>query len=168
MSLGQPTSIMAISLTKVNKLQDRPSLADAPKKHINLWEFIRSQEGGWMWEDIDFTQDTTQDLRWVAEGIQNNTLVRTTNGSYNRKQATDLSGVGWIIFCTRTSLHMSGMFWEKSPSASLFRAEMLGLCALHLLARAVADFFGKGQWASVLMCNNKQALDLSLHHWRRI
>jgi hypothetical protein len=28
-----------------------------------------------MWDDIDFTQDTTQDLKWVAEGMQNNTLV---------------------------------------------------------------------------------------------
>ena len=47
-----------------------------------------------MWEDIDFMQDTTHDLRWVAEGIQNNTLVWTTDKSYIRKWATDLSGVG--------------------------------------------------------------------------
>jgi hypothetical protein len=132
---------MAISLTKVNELQDGPSFADAPKKHINFWEFIQSWEGGWMWEDIDFTQDTTQDLRWVAEGMQNNTLVWTTNRSYNSKRVTDLSGMGWIIFCSRTGLFMTGAFWEKPPSASLFRAEMLGLCTLHLLVQAVAEFF---------------------------
>jgi hypothetical protein len=91
-----------------------------------------------MWEDIDFMQDTTQDPRWVAEGVQNNTLVWTTEGSYDRKQATDLSGMGWIIFCTRTGLHMTGIFWEKSPSARSFRAKMLGLCALHPLTWAVA------------------------------
>ncbi len=94
-----------------------------------------------MWEDIDFTQDTTQDLRWVAEGMQNNTLVWTTNRSYNSKRVTDLSGMGWIIFCSRTGLFMTGAFWEKPPSASLFRAEMLGLCTLHLLVQAVAEFF---------------------------
>ncbi len=121
-----------------------------------------------MWDDIDFTQDTTQDLKWVAEGMQNNTLVWTTDGSYNRKQAADLSGVGWIIFCKRIGLRMTGTFWEKYPSASLFRAEMLRLCCLHLLARTVAEFFGIGQWAAVLSCNNKRALELSSNHCRRI
>jgi hypothetical protein len=121
-----------------------------------------------MWEDIDLTQDTTQDLRWVAEGMQKNTLVWTTDGSYDRKRATDLSGVGCIIFCTGTGLCMTGMFWKKTPSDSLFRVEMLGLCALHLLAWVVAGFFGIGQWASVLPCDNKQALELSSHHWQRI
>jgi hypothetical protein len=38
---------------------------------------------------------------------------------------------------------MIGTFWEKSPSTSLFKAEMHGLCALDLLARVVSgcDFF---------------------------
>jgi hypothetical protein len=100
--------------------------------------------------------------------MQNNTLVWTTDGSYDRKQAADLSGVGWIIFCKRTCLQMTGTFWEKSPSGSSFRAEMLGLCCLHLLARAVAEVFGIGQWAAVLLCNNKRALELSSNHHRRI
>jgi hypothetical protein len=99
-----------------------------------------------MWDDIDFVQETTQDLKWVAEEMQNNTLVWTTDRSYNRKLAANLSGMCWIIFCKRTGLGMTGMFWEKSPSASLFRAEMLGLCCLHLLARAVAEVFGTGPW----------------------
>ena len=121
-----------------------------------------------MWEDIDFTQETTQDLKWVAEGMKNNTLVWTTDGSYNRKQVADLSAVGWIIFCKRTGLQMTGTFWEKSLSGSSFRAEMLGLCCLHLLAKVVAEFFGIGQWAAVLSCDNKRALELSSNHCRRI
>jgi hypothetical protein len=138
--LGRPTSVRAILSTKVTKLQDGPSLVNASQKHNNYWELICSWGGGWMWEDIDFTQETTQDLKWVAEGMKNNTLVWTTDGSYNRKRVADLSAVGWIIFCKRTGLQMTGTFWEKSPSASSFRAEMLGLCCLHLLARGVADF----------------------------
>jgi hypothetical protein len=63
---------------------------------------------------------------------------------------------------------MTGTFWGKSPSASLFRAEMLGLCCLHLLARAVAEFFGTGQWEAFISCNNKRALELSSNHWQRI
>jgi hypothetical protein len=64
---------------------------------------------------------------------------------------------------------MTGTFWEKSPSASLSRVEMLGgLCCLHLLARGVAKFFDLGQWAAILSCNNKRALELSSNHCRRI
>jgi hypothetical protein len=91
-----------------------------------------------------------------------------TDGSYSRKRAADLSGVGWIIFCKRTGLQMTGTFWEKSPSASSFRADMLGLACLHLLARAVVEFFNLGQWAAVILCDNKKALELSLNHRRRI
>ena len=63
---------------------------------------------------------------------------------------------------------MTGTFWEKSPSASSFRAEMLGLACLHLLARAVAEFFAIGHWTAVISCDNKKALELSSHHRRRI
>jgi hypothetical protein len=83
MPLGRPTSVRAISLTKVNKLQDGPSFVDASQKHNNFWQSICSWGGSWMWDDIDFMQDTTQDLKWVAEGMQNNTLVWTTDGSYD-------------------------------------------------------------------------------------
>jgi hypothetical protein len=91
-----------------------------------------------------------------------------TDGSYDRNWAANLSGVGWIIFCKRTGLCMTGTFWEKSPSASSFRVEMLGLCCLHLLARAAAEFFGIGQWKVVISCDNKRALELSSNHQRRI
>ncbi len=38
---------------------------------------------------------------------------------------------------------------------------MLGLCALHLLARAVAEFYQIQGWQATLCCDNKQALELS-------
>jgi hypothetical protein len=45
---------------------------------------------------------------------------------------------------------------------------MLGLCALHLLAQAVVEFYKVDKWAAILCCNNKRALKLSSHHRRRI
>jgi hypothetical protein len=81
MLLGCPTSVRAILLTKVNKLQEGPSFANATKEYTNFWDFIQSWGGNWMWDDIDFAQETTQDLKWVSEGMQNNTLVWTTDGS---------------------------------------------------------------------------------------
>ncbi len=112
MLLRHPTFVRAISLTKVNKLQEGPSFANATKEYTFFGDCIQSWGGSWMWDDIDFVQETTQDLKWVAEGMQKNTLVLTTDRSYNRKRAADLSGVGWIIFCKRTGLRMTGTFWE--------------------------------------------------------
>ncbi len=93
-----------------------------------------------MWEGIEEDQATKEDVTWIAEGMKINTLIWVTDGSYNRKKAKDLSGVGWIIFCTKTGLQLTGTFWEKSNTASSYQAEMLGLCALHLFTQAVAEF----------------------------
>jgi hypothetical protein len=73
--------------------------------------------------------------------MANNSLVWVTDGSYDRKKAIDLCGVEWIIFCTKTGFHLTGTFWEKSTLASSYRAEMLRLCTLHLLAWAVVEYY---------------------------
>ena len=84
-----------------------------------------------MWENIDDSQQSKHNLLWLAEGMKSNTLTWVTDGSYDRKQAADLCGVGWIIFCSKTGIRLTGTFWERSQSASSYRAEMLGLCSLH-------------------------------------
>jgi hypothetical protein len=117
-----------------------------------------------MWEGIETGQGLPYDMSWVAEGMKNHTLIWVTDGSYNRKKAIDLCGVGWIIFCTKTGFRLTGTFWEQSNSASLYRAEMPGLCALHLLAQAVAEFYKIKGWSAILCCNNKRALELSSQH----
>jgi hypothetical protein len=95
-------------------------------------------------------------------------LTWTTNGSYGSKRAQDLSGVGWIIFCNTTGWTITGSFWERSLMANSFRAEMLDLCTLHLLAWAIAEYYGVERWSSTMCCYNKRALLLSSHHKRRI
>ena len=91
-----------------------------------------------------------------------------TDGSYDRKKAVDLCGVGWIIFCTNMDFRLTGTFWERSPLASLYRAELLGLWALHLFAQALAEFYKVVGWTAMLCCDNKRALEVSSHHTCRI
>ncbi len=55
-----------------------------------------------MQEGINATQRTKEDTTWIAEGMQEGTLIWTTDGSYNRKRAADLLGVSWIIFWKQT------------------------------------------------------------------
>jgi len=51
-----------------------------------------------MWESIDDSQQSKHNLLWLVEGMKFNTLTWVTDGSYDRKRAADLCGVGWVIF----------------------------------------------------------------------
>jgi hypothetical protein len=121
-----------------------------------------------MWEDIHNSQETKEDTTWIAAGMKTGTLIWTTDRSYNRKRATNLSGVRWIIFCRKSGLRLTGMFWEKSPLTSSVCAKMLGLCALHLFACTIAEFHHVTKWTATMSCNNKCSLELSPHHQGRI
>ncbi len=99
-----------------------------------------------MWEDINDSQATKADTLWIAEGLKAGSLIWATDGSYNRKQSADLSGVGWIIFCKKTGFQLTGSFWETSLTASSFRVEMLGLCALHLLVCTITEYHNVSAW----------------------
>ncbi len=93
------------------------------------------------WPDHEDGQITKHDLLWLIQGMTSGSLIWVTDGSYDRKRAPVISGVGWIILCTHTGKRLVGSFWEKSSSASSYRAELLGLCSLHLLALALSEFF---------------------------
>ncbi len=91
-------------------------------------------------------------------------LTWTTNRSYDRMRAQDLSGGGWIIFCNTTGWKITESFWEKLSTANSFCAKMLGLCALHLLAGAISEYYGEERWSSTMCHDNKHALLLFSHH----
>ncbi len=158
---GAPTSVVNFTNTNVNKLNKGDPLAKRPRLPTDFWEFLNTWGGTWMWKSIDKSQQTKHNLTWLVEGMKSNTLIWVTDGSYNRKRAADLCGVGWIIFCNKTGLWLTGTFWERSPAASSYRAEMLGLCALHLFARALSEFDKIQVWKATAGCNNKRALKQS-------
>jgi hypothetical protein len=107
-------------------------------------------------------------LSWLVQGMKSNTLLWVTDGSYDRKRAPVLSRVGWIIFCQHTGKHLVGSFWEKSSSASSYRAELLRLCSLHILALALSKFYKISDWKATLYCDNLRALQLSSQERRHI
>ncbi len=165
---GIPTSIIRISESKMNKLQEGSLPPPTTEYSTPFWEFIDTWGGNCMGRNINTGDKRKDNLQWVADGMTVGTLIWTTDGSYNRKRAADLLRVGWIIFCKAIGQQITGSFWEHSITASLFRAEMLGLCSLHLLARALAEYNDLGRWLAMMCCNNKQALLLSSHHKGRI
>jgi hypothetical protein len=124
---GVPTLVVNIAESRVNKLHEGPPPITMADGLTSFWNFINSWGGIWMWRDISNTDKPKDDTQWVTDGMTAGTLIWATDGSYNRKQAADLLGVGWIVFCTATGQRLTGSFWEQSTTASLFRAEMFGL-----------------------------------------
>jgi hypothetical protein len=155
---GTSTSVLTYTNTKVNKLNEGAPFAKEPLLPTDFWEFLDTWGGKWMWESIDDSQQSKHNLSWLVEGMKLNTLTWVTDGSYDRKRAADLCGVGWVIFCSKTGLRLTGTFWKRSPSASSYRAEMLGLCCLHLLARGISEFYQIQEWEATLSCDNFQAI----------
>jgi hypothetical protein len=102
-----------ISDSKANKLQEGPPPLATPDAHTPFWTFIAAWGGrNWMWGDIDNSDTLKDNIQWVMDRMIAGTLIWTTNGSYDRNQAADLSGVGWIIFCKANGQRITGSFWE--------------------------------------------------------
>ena len=128
---GLPISVAGLAKQQVVKLSTA---------HIRFWDFLYSWGGTWMWEVMEYGKDTPVDIQWLVDGLCNGTSIWATDGSYDRKKAADLCGLGWMVYCTNTGFRVTGTFWERSTSASLYRAELLGLCALHLFSQALAEY----------------------------
>ena len=167
-AIGHPVSVHGLDTSLVYKLAPGPSLANEPTAPNDFWSYLHAWGGEWMWEGIEDSQRTKHDLTWLIQGMRTGSLTWVTDGSYDRKRAPVISGVGWIIFCTNTGNRLVGSFWERSLSASSYRAELLGLCSLHLLALALSEFYKITQWTATICCDNLRALRLSSHECRRI
>jgi hypothetical protein len=167
--LGIPTSVTtAFSEATVTKHNEGPLLVKGPKQPADFWQFLASWGGEWMWEGIDDNQITKHDLTWLVDGMKNKTVTWVTDGSYDKLRAADLSGIGWVLLCTRTGKRLTGWCWERSITANSYRAEMLGLCSLHLLARALSEYYKITNWEITICCDNEGALDCSSYQLRRI
>ena len=108
-------------------------------KHETFWDLLEDWGGGWMWEHVtDETKE--QDFSWIETGMKEGTLVFCADGSYKRKTAPNICGVGWVVECTKTGKRLEGMFYEVSEDANAYRAEQLGMCAIHHLITAFSIF----------------------------
>ena len=99
---GMPTLVSGSTIQQVIKLSEGPDLVEETDKAINFWVYFCSWGGEWMWEGVEPGKDLPRDMLCVADGLTNGSLIWVTDGSYDRKKAIDLCGVGWITFCTKT------------------------------------------------------------------
>jgi len=63
---------------------------------------------------------------------------------------------------------MYGSFFEVSPKAESYLAELLGLLAIHVLVAVIEQYFQLGKSTATIACDNKGALFKSKEYRRRI
>jgi hypothetical protein len=126
--------------------------------------FLESWGGTWMWESIKIVGTWDDIVREIASGE----AVWVGDGSYNRKIAPEVSGGGWIIYCPSSKASVRGNFYETSEDAGSYRAELLTLSALHILALAFKLHYNITGSFGHLWCDNERALAKAKLFRRRI
>ena len=115
-------------------------LTAKPEDPSDFWDYLTRQGGNWIWEGL-LDKHRYDDFTWLVEGHKRGTIEWRTDGSYHRSRAPNVSVAGWVC-CDTAPVEPGGMrkalkgnFWKRSNSANSYRAEQLGVCAIHHLIR---------------------------------
>ena len=171
--MGRPASVRVLDGAGVKMRGMGPPMAVKADDPNNFWDYLARQGGTWMWEGLS-EEKKEEDLTWLVEGLKKGTVEWCTDGSYHRGRAPNISGAGWMCCdtapvepgeCRRA---LKGNFWEKSDSANSYRAEQLGMCAIHHLITALTSYYNTGKCTTTIWCDNMGAVNISNKRRRRI
>ncbi|KAK1748959.1 hypothetical protein QTG54_000898 [Skeletonema marinoi] len=148
------------------KLKSRgPKLAEPPlQEHLSFIEALRSKGGEWMWEGLVLDEDPD----WIIDALERGSLYCATDGSHNKKLAPLISGAAWVLFCSHSRKVMRGEFAEFSVAANSYRAEQLGMLALHLLLLTAEEYYQQSLTDANIFCDNKGTIQTFSKEHRRI
>ena len=113
-------------------------------------EFLLSWGGEWMWEGLHLNQDP----EWIVKCLRINRLVCVTDGSHCKSSAPDVCSAGWVMACRETGEFVAGTLVERSPWASSYRGELLGMLAIRLLLLAIEEYFDAVTEGNTSFCDN--------------
>ena len=89
----------------------------------------------------------------VVEAISSGSAVFVTDGSYNHGIRRDIDGAGWLVFCKTRKR-------ERNAKAGSYRAELLGLLAIHTFLFAIETFYDlPAAHRGLVVCDNLGALN---------
>ena len=136
---------------------------------LDFWDQIREWGGLWMWEMIFPDVGLGFDVTWMISALRAGTLVGVTDGSYNRQKHPHVCAAGWIIMDITTGSRLAGSFSEYSMSASSYRGELLGLCAINVILLALSITGNISNRPPITVwCDNKGAINRASDSSRRI
>jgi hypothetical protein len=132
----------------------------------NFWCYLCSFGGGWMWDHVELPLG----LDAVVDAISAGSAVFVTDGLYNRGVHRDLDGAGWLVYCTmRRRIILRGLFYEQNSKAGSYRAELLGLLAIHTFLLAVETFYDlPAVHRGLVVCDNLGALNKAKEKCKKI
>ncbi len=119
-----PANIIPTGDSTIHRRSIGPPLAKTAIGTATFWTYLKSFGGEWMWDNI---QGGKMGVEWIRTALTNGSFIGVTDGSYNRVCAKHVSGLGWVICCTRTRHLLWGLFFETSPKVGSYRGELLGL-----------------------------------------
>jgi hypothetical protein len=100
-----------------------------PTLPTNFWKAIEEWGEPWMWENLSICEEMT----WLADAIAENRLIAVTDGSYMKEVYPQVNLVAFVFESTDRRGRLWGSFIKQSPNACSYRAELLGLMAVHLI-----------------------------------
>jgi hypothetical protein len=92
-------------------------------------EVLQEWGCGWLWEHMSIAGGTS----WVAQAIQDESLVAVTDGSYIKQLYPNICSAAFILESRKGRGRIVGSFKEATAVANAYRGELLGLMAIHLL-----------------------------------
>ena len=136
---------------------------------LSFWDQVREWGGLWMWEMIFPDVGLGFDISWMITSLRAGSLVAVTDGSYDRQRNPRVCAAGWNIMDTITGSRLAGSFSEYSTSASSYRGELLGLCAINIILLALSKCGNISNRPPITVwCNNKGAINRASDQSRRI
>ena len=73
---------------------------------------------------------------WIKDAIEGWTLVAVTDGSYIKERYPHLCSAAFVLECSKGSGRVFGSFLVCSQGANVYRGELMGLMAIHLILLA--------------------------------
>ncbi len=89
---GAPTSIVRLTNTTVNRLNEGAPLVKGPLLPTDFWDFLNTWGGMWMWEGINKKQLTKHKLTWLVD--QTHSYGSRTDRRIGRRQQIYAGSVG--------------------------------------------------------------------------
>ena len=137
-----------------------------PIKATTVRELLHKWKGDWIWDKLEI--DDEENLQWLNEALTTETATLVSDGSYNRLWDEELAAAGWIIRCSASKKSAKGTFSFRGKTSNAYRAELIGIYALHAFLRAMCTTFKIDSFNAKLCCDNEKALELARDTGTRI
>ncbi len=127
-------------ICSVDKIQPRvfgitSTACNAPTAPIpnSILAVLRKWGYTWLWEHMRVEGV----MEWISEAIQDRSLVVVIDGSYIRQLHQNLCLAAFVVECAKGGGKIIRTFSESTLAANVYRGELLGLMAIHLLLVSV-------------------------------